>query len=271
MKKLLVLGFGAAMLMGFGCALTDYDTITDNDVGGIVNTAGKAHILQGIQVAISYSDGTDNLQWFADQKANGDATLYTANHFTTSGSPFIDDFYCSPDWAGCSVSTSQDFIGNPFPSFAYNPNPNCAGFRSLSLLLASSRYYGECGRTAVTDRTTKMLALANGMSPVQYNGSTWLRGNLNALNTSIVLNNKNGSVFALPITSQVGVTLNLAQRRMMLDLTNPNNRNLAQNALNWNNAHPGPYVGVTLTIDGTPLNYSVKAMSNASRALNDHF
>jgi hypothetical protein len=273
MKKLLVFGFCAAVLMGFGCALTDYGVIVDNNQG-VVNTHGKAHVIQGIQTATIWPDGADNLQWSVDQQASGDATLSTTNfHSDYFGgeNPFVDQKYCTPDWGGCSIATAQDTPARPFPSFDYNPNPNCFGFRSLSLLVASSRYYGECGRTAVTDRTTKLLALANDMTPVQLNGATWLKGNLNALNTSIVLNNKNGSVFALPITSQIGVTVNLAQRKMLVDMTNPNNRNLLQSAINWNNAHPGPYVGVTMTINGTALNYDVKGTKGLSHFVNDHY
>ena len=138
------------------------------------------------------------------------------------------------------------------------------GYRSLSLLVSTTRYYGECGRAQITDRATKMIALANDMTPVQYNGATWLRGNLSALNTSMVLNNRNGSIYALPITSQIGITANFSTRQIMLDLTNPNNRNLAQNAINWNNAHPGRGIEATITINGNDLMYRVKPTNNAS-------
>ena len=122
MKKLLTFGFGFAfavsMLMGFGCALTNYELITDNDQGqggakgkghghnnggGVVDTAGNAYVRQSSQAATTYPDGTDNLIWFVDQKKNGDRKLSTINYFTTQGSPFKDDLYCSPDWGGCTV------------------------------------------------------------------------------------------------------------------------------------------------------------------------
>ena len=269
MKKLLTFGFGfafaASMLAGFGCALTNYELITDNDSGGVVNTAGNAYVKQSSQVATTYPDGSDNLIWYVDQKANGDRTLSTVNFFTTgSASLFKDDLYCSPDWAGCKVSVSQDPEVGDVDDYDYAANWHCSGARSLSLLVSTTRYYGECGRTRTTDRATKMLALANDMTPVQYNGATWLRGNLSALNTSMVLNNHNGSVYALPMTSQIGVTANFATRRMILDMSNPNNRNLAQNAINWNNAHPGPGIDATVTINGNDLTYHVKATNNAS-------
>ena len=127
MRKLLTFGFGFAfavsMLTGFGCALTNYELITDNDQGqsgpkgkghghnnggGVVDTAGNSYVRQSSQAATTYPDGTDNLIWFVDQKKNGDRKLSTVNYFTTQGSAFKDDLYCSPDWGGCKVSTSND-------------------------------------------------------------------------------------------------------------------------------------------------------------------
>lgn len=270
MKKLFVLGFVAAMAMGFGCAITNYSLITDNDQGGVVNTNGKAYIRQSSQIATLWPDGNDNLMWFADQKANGDRALSTYNFATSvTASPFKDDLYCSPDWNGCAVSTSDDPETGDTSIFDYKANFNCSGARSLSLLLSTSRYYGECGRADVTDRTTRMISLANDMTPVQINGATWLHGNLSALNTSIVLNNNSGA-FALPMTSQIGVSLNFAQRRALVDMTNPNNRNLAQTAINWSASHPGA-VNATITVNGQSFAYRVKPNNQASSWPNVHF
>jgi hypothetical protein len=272
MKKLFVFGFAAAAAMGFGCAITNYDLITDNDQGGVVNTNGKAYIRQSSQVATNWPDGNDNLVWFVDQKANGDRTLTTYNYATSAtGDPFKDDLYCSPDWNGCAITTASDPQDGDVDDFDYRANTNCSGFRSLSLLVSTTRYYGECGRAAVTDRTMRMIGLANEMTPVQYKGATWLRMNLSALNTSMVLNNNNGSAYALPMTSQIGLMANFAQRKLVLDLTNPNNRNLAQNAINWNTAHPGGHVTATLTIAGQPTVFNVKANANAPKWANDRY
>lgn len=275
MKKLLSLGFGfvfaAAMLTGFGCALTNYETIFDNDngYGNPVNTAGNAHVNQSSQIALIYPDGTDNLQWYVDQKANGDQTLSTVNFHRDypAESPFVDDSYCSPDWSGCKVSVSH----SGGDTFDYAANPSCSGYRSLSLLVSTTRYYGECGRAQTGNRATQMLALANGMTPVEVNGKTWLHSNLSALNTSVVLNNRNGSIYALPITSQIGVTANFAKRQVMLDLSNPNTGNLAQNGINWSNAHPGPSIGATLTVDGISRTFDTKLMANASTWKQIHY
>jgi hypothetical protein len=265
MRKIFVFCFAIAAAMGFGCAITNYELIVDEDQGGVVNTNGKAYIRQFSQVATTWPDGNDNLLWFVDQKANGDRTLTTYNYATSvTGDPFMDDLYCSPEWNGCALATADDPETGDVDDFDYRLNANCSGFRSLSLLVSTTRYYGECGRSAVTDRTMRMIGLASQMTPVQYNGATWLRTNLTARNTSIVLNNNNGSAFALPMTSQIGVTANFAQRRMILDLSNPNNRNLAQSAINWNNAHPGPNVTATISVEGQPTVFRVKANANAN-------
>lgn len=273
MKKLLVFALAMAVSMGFGCAITNYSLITDNDVDGVVNTSGKAYVrFSGFFVATIWPDGNDNILNFVDQKVNGDRTLSTSNFFTTgTDSPFKDDLYCAADQGGCSVTTSDDPEVGDVDDYDYTFNTHCSGARSMSLLLSTSRYYGECGRAQVNDRSLRMVSLANEMTPVQFRGATWLRGNLSALNTSIVLDNRNGSIYSLPMTSQIGLTVNLAQHRLLVDMSNPNNRNLAQNAINWNNAHPGPGIHATLTVDGNDFRYNLKATQNASSWPTLHF
>jgi hypothetical protein len=272
MKKIFILGFLAAAAMGFGCALTNYDLIVDNDQGGVVNTNGKAYVRQSSQVVTIWPDGNDNLIWFVDQKANGDRTLTTYNYATSvTGDPYMDDLYCSPDWNGCAITSADDPQVGDVDDFDYRYNANCSGFRSLSLLVSTTRYYGECGRASATDRSMRMIGLANEMTPVQYKGATWLRTTLSALNTSMVLNNNNGSAYAVPMTSQIGVLANFPQRRLVLDVSNPNNRNLAQSAINWNSAHPGPFVTATVSIEGQPTVFRVKANGNANAWPQIHF
>jgi hypothetical protein len=267
MRKPVTIGFGLAfalsLLSGFGCALTNYELITDGD-GNIVNTKGNAYIKQFMQTATAYPDGNDNLIWYVDQKGNGDRKLSTVNYFTTgTQNPFKDDLYCSPDWGGCRVVTANDPEFGDVDDYDYSVNTHCSGYRSLSLLVSTTRYYGECGKTRASNRSLKMLALANTMTPVQLNGSTWLRGSLNALNTSLVLDNRNGSTYTLPITSEIGITANFATRRMIVDLTNPNNRSLAENAIIWSNAHPGVGVEATLRVNGSDFVFHTKLMNNA--------
>jgi hypothetical protein len=270
MKRPIAMGYGlalgAALLFGFGCALTNYELITDRD-GNIVNTKGNAYIRgQFGQIATVWPDGYDNLIWYVDQKSNGDRKLSTVNYFTTgTEDQFKDDLYCSPDWSGCKVVTADDPEIGDVDEFDYTVNPQCDGYRSLrlALLISSTRYYGECGRTRNGDRSLKMLALANSLTPVEIDGAMWLRGNLSALNSSLVLNNRNGGTYAVPITSEIGITANFAKRRMLVDMTNPNNRTLAESVINWNATHPGPELEATITVNGIEFVFHTKLMKSA--------
>ncbi len=290
MNKNVFRGFGVglvlvlALSMGAGCALTDYSLITDDDQlsnpnltsaahTNIVNTAGKSYVRQSLQVATLYPDGADNLIWFVDQKTNGDRTLDTSNFFTslTAPSPFKDDLYCSPDWSGCSIATSDDPEIGDVDDYDYAFHPSCSGARSLALLVSTTRYYGECGRADMHDRSATMLSLASEMKPGQLYGTYWLRTTLTAMNTSIVLNNRVGDTFSVPISSQVGVSVNFGTRKLLLDMTNPNNRSMAQSVLDWNAAHPGPALDATVTINGHDLGYHMKVANNAPNWLDGHY
>ena len=85
MKKLLYLGFCAVLVAGVGCAISDYQIITDNDqahdggqvTDGTVNTNGKAHI-RSFQIALIFGSFTEEAINFVDQKNNGDRTLTTS-------------------------------------------------------------------------------------------------------------------------------------------------------------------------------------------------
>ncbi len=146
--------FCLVLLAGLGCGITDYGIITDNNqITGkgakgpnpVLNTRGKAHIQETSQVATIWPDGSDETINFVDQKADGTAILTTFNNFSTGNEPtFHDDLYCNTDRQGCSIYTAPD--NNDTNLFDYDFNPNCSGARSACILLATGRYYGECGR-----------------------------------------------------------------------------------------------------------------------------
>lgn len=226
MKKLFYLSFCAVLALGVGCAITDYGLITDNDQvangqgSGVVNTNGKAHLREGFQIATIWADGTDELISFVDQKANGDQTLSTYNNFSSGGAPtFHDDFYCNPDRSGCAISTSANPLVGDSDVFDYNWNPNCQGARSLSLLVSSTRYYGECGRAkmALQDRISFMNMGRIGTSL----GMTGLFYDLNNLNTTIRLSNMAGFETTIPVTANASLFTSYETRRGTLDLTHP--------------------------------------------------
>lgn len=206
MKKLLYLGIAVALTMGFGCALTDYALITSNNQSGPVNTNGKALVNAG-QIATIWDDGSDDIVWYVDQAANGDRSITNYDFFVPTGGPsfFQDRKYCNPGWNGCSMVTASDPQVGDVDPFDYRYNANCNGARSLSLLLSSSRYYGECGRTigrpSITDRASLLLS---GKSS-NLNGESGTLFNVGPQNTSIGVTNDNGATFQIPVNGHTQV------------------------------------------------------------------
>jgi hypothetical protein len=179
MKKLSYLAFCLVLVAGFGCAITNYGTITDNNqaqagpqgVQPVINTAGKAHIMETSQIATIWSDGTDEFINFVDQKADGTATLTTYNNFSTGSEPiFHDDLYCNTAWNGCSIFTAPD--DNDSNIFDGTTNLNCSGARSLSILLSTGRYYGECGDIDPSCPCRRRSAWSTAPSPPRPSAAT---------------------------------------------------------------------------------------------------
>lgn len=285
MKKLLYLGFCAMLSLGVGCAITDYSLITDNDQvangqgSGVVNTNGKAHLIESSQIATIWPDGTDEWIAFVDQKANGDRTITNYNNFSTGGFPtFHDDQYCNPDWQGCSMVTAPDpEIGDVDP-FDYTFNINCKGIRSISLLLSTTRYYGECGRgfMSLEDR----ISLVNMGRIGNKLGMTGLFYDLNNLNTTIKLNNNAGFETTVPMTANISLFSTIqGQRRGTLDMSHPGFRAmgnayadfLAQHATNVTTISV-VYNGLTFSkdfsgkIEGRPATQPSRVRENMNRA-----
>ena len=207
MRKLFYLAFCGVLAAGFGCAITDYGTITDNNQskaggsneGGPLNTAGKAHILETSQVATIWPDGTDETLNFVDQKADGTATLTTYNNFSTGSEPtFHDDLYCNASWNGCSIFTASDDNGPDI--FDGTTNLNCAGARSLSVLLSTGRYYGECGKAAAKLSVSEKIGLLDSAVIGNAFGREGLLWNLDSASTSITVRNlDNGLSLNVPL------------------------------------------------------------------------
>ena len=265
--------FAAALVSGAGCALTNYELITDTE-GDPINTLGSAYVKQESQFATAYPDGTDNLIWYVDQKRNGDRKLYTVNYFTPPGhpDPFKDDQYCQPDWMRCRIVTADDPENGDVDEFDYRDHTNCPGFRSLLFLTSATRELGECGRIATVGNAVKMLGLASGMTAVKVNGATWLEKTLSESNTSIVLDNRIGGVYKVPLTTTASVRANFTKRQVLLDLTNPDMKAVFLDAIAWSNAHPSPNGFVaTLTIDGVDLTYRVKFARDAAANVARHY
>jgi hypothetical protein len=216
-----------ALALGPGCHITNYELIVDNDQvrnggSGVVNTNGKAHIRESSQVATLWSDGSDESIFFVDQKANGDRTLTTYNNFSTGTSPtFHDDLYCNPDWQGCAVFSSDDPEVGDVDIFDYEYNRHCDGARSFSDLLATSRYYGECGRSRIS--LADRIALVNLGRVGTHLGVEALFYDLDRTNTRIELDNLAGTVVGLPVHGRAtaAVSMQGGARRGVVDLRDP--------------------------------------------------
>ena len=273
MKKIFMFGFVVALTMSLGCAVTNYELITDNDVGGTVQTHGKAYIKQSSQVAFIYPDGTDNLIWYVDQAANGDRTLDTVDFLRNypAESPFKDDLYCQADFTGCTIIKADDPEVGDTSIFDYALNANCTGARTLSLLTSTTRYYGECGR-AKGDRIRTALNIANQMTPVTMNGTTWLKGVVNSSNLTTVVDNNNGTTASFSPGADIAIMVNAPRRQAQVDLQNPVMRQSLQHARTWLDAHPGPYQTITAVLNGETATGNVKVLTGQmGRFIEQHY
>jgi hypothetical protein len=232
MRKLFYLGFCAVVAMSFGCAITNYGLITDNDqvykdncvwpaCPATISTNGKAHLLEGSQVATTWSDGVDELMSFVDQKANGDRTITTYNNYSTFAGPWWhDDLYFNPDWNGCAIWTAPDPEVGDTSIFDGAWNQNCLGSRSLYYLVSQSRYYGECGKTWMNPDLSDRIAAMNYTYVGEFRGATGLFLDFSYDNTSMIVN---GHVMPIPDGT---AWLQPNTGHFWLDMTDPRMNNL---------------------------------------------
>lgn len=227
MKKLFYLGLCALLTTGVGCALTNYELITDNDIIGnnqgavIVNTNGKAFVRQSSQIGLIWPEGIETTAWFVDQNAQGDRTLTTYVNTATTSVYFSDELYCTPERQGCAVITASDPEVGDVDIYDYSFNANCSGARSIVYLSGTTRYYGECGRAvALTDR----ISLLNQGTLISKNGAAAMRWTATPMNTTITLNNLAGMQQLLPMAGSVSVTLTPKGNKLAVDLNNPMSR-----------------------------------------------
>lgn len=255
MKKLFYLGFCVMLSLGVGCAITNYELITDNDQvsngqgSGVVNTNGKAHIRESSQIGTIWPDGYESQVWFVDQKANGDRTLTTYNNFSADYPVFHDDAYCNPDWQGCSMVTASDPEVGDTSIFDYTANWNCKGIRSLSYVVSTTRYYGECGRAKMSleDR----ISLLNMGRIGNKFGMTGLFYDMNNLNTTIKLNNLAGFETTVPVTANISLFTTIAgNRKAAFDMTHPGLRAMGNFYADFLDQHATSRTQITVVYNG---------------------
>jgi hypothetical protein len=264
MKKSLYLGFCLVLAMGVGCAITDYELITDNDQvhngqgSGVINTKGKAHIMAG-QVAFEYPDGTDELFSMVDQTAAGDRTLTTYNNFSTGDDPiFHDNLYCNTAWQGCSMITADDPEIGDVDIFDFSFNVNCSGIRSLVYVLSTTRYYGECGRAKIGLADRANLIFQGRMGT--FNGREVLYYDLTRNNFSISLDNNSGVVTNVPITGTATLAADWSARRQyVLDLTDPLIARTGMRFADFQRSYGTHHTTMTLTYNGIAIPFEISS------------
>jgi len=251
--------FAVIVAAGTGCAITNYSLITDNDQvrsdggSGAVNTAGKAKIHLPAQVAWVYADGTDELFHMVDQTASGDRTLTTYNNYSTGGDPtLLDDLYCNPDWQGCAIFTAPDPETGDRNAFDGTFNERCSGARSLSKLVSTSRYYGECGRARLplTDR----VALLNMGSLANVKGREALLFPVGRRQTRITLDNNAGIVVDIPVSGEARVSVHAdGARQVQVDATHPLLASVVDRVADFLDAYGTDRTTVTVTYNGISI------------------
>lgn len=221
MKKVLYAAFCLVLVMGVGCVITNYPIITDEEQGnnngwtdGIVNTNGKAHIIDGGgQVASLGDNGWSSQFSFIDQKADGSSTItnYKEAGGATSNEVFHDDLYCNPDWNGCAVWTAD----NAGVSFASTINLSCSEGVGWLKVSVGARY-GECGKSVFMPKTLPEQISLLGMGQYgQFEGLNGLFYNFSMANTTLLVNNQlvnlgQGEIFFSP-----------RDRKAALDISDP--------------------------------------------------
>jgi len=266
MKKLFYLGFALVLAAGVGCALTNYQLITDNDQlknqsapTSTVNTNGKAHVIESSQIATVYPDFLEETLWFVDQRTNGDRTLTTYINRTTDpvyyGGPnaqFHDDLYCNPDWQGCAVVTAQDPEVGDVDIYDYAYNPRCESGPTVYYLFSTTRYYGECGRS-LQDVGALIM-----MGQPKKDGLFYL---LTPANTNILLTSKSdGTTTAMTLPGDVSVFVSgQRDRHATVDLTNPVFGSF-KNALATHGEIHGANNEITLQFNGLSKTFATRLM-----------
>jgi hypothetical protein len=268
MRKLFYLGFCVVLATGVGCAITDYELITDTDqlngaeTDAVVNTNGKAHIMESSQVATIWSDGTDELFSMVDQKANGDRTITTYNNFTSTypaDDPWHDDLYCNPDWNGCAIWSAPDPEVGDVDRFDGSWNQNCFGSRSLSVLAATTRYIGECGREHLNPAIDERLSAATYGYVGSFNGMSGLWFDYDKTNTSLRVNGTQ-----LPIADG---TIFVSERHQLAFFAD--NPLIAHTLRAFGSvAPPGTIITTTLTYNGIDLERDMKVFGDANAMAN---
>ena len=132
MRKLLTVAALAAL--NSACALTNYPIITDEDqvrqANGthIVNTTGRAFVMQKVQVASFVGDTTFNTVWFTNQDQKGNQTLWTHENIGRATRERFEIDAREIQSGHCpSLDAANDMCRESAPHPPSAPSPLCEG------------------------------------------------------------------------------------------------------------------------------------------------
>jgi len=272
MKKLLLIAFCVAVASMFGCALVDYGCIYDYDQtssnpGGeppwpnaleMVNTAGKAHVIELYKVMTTFPDHAEETLWFVDQTAAGDQKLNTfINVEPAIGWTWHDDYYCNPDWNGCAwVSADRPYpkcVGG-YDYYPFSVNWSCSDI-TYGYLWSSGPYrYGECGRVLpLSDK----IAILNMGELSQRNGMEGLVYNMNRKNFGVTLENEYGNSWNVPINASLSMFWNPKGGQLQIDRSNPILANMMKWYGDWLEKNATTWTTVTINYNGISNSFKI--------------
>lgn len=230
MRKLLYLVLCVSVLVGLGCAITNYPVITDNRGGykGVIRTGHKALIAPTSQVATIWSDGSDELFSMVYQNQYADQKIYTFNNFDPTATVlWLDHTYCDWRYEGCEITRAwnpaQDHLDDIFD---YEFFADCSGARSLSVLVSYGARGMECGDARLWADTQDLMAEFAQLATTTFRGEAAYVFGLNAANTTITLSTDDVTS-NMPLYGQITGFIT-ADLNMVLPMT-PNMRH----ELNW--------------------------------------
>jgi hypothetical protein len=277
MKKLLLLAFCISVLALYGCAVVDshpyYDLDqTSNNYANeppwpptpweLVKTDGKAHMHEAIGIMSCFPDHCEEVIWFFDQNpANGTIKLFNYINMEPASPAYTwhDDFYCNPDWNGCSWVTATrplDYYDQYYP---FTANWNCSDLTGGYLFAAWS--YPGCGRDLPLE---DKISLLNMGEMGELNGNTGLWFNLNKTNFSVTLENQFGQAWNVPILTDIPFWIDPTARKSYMDRTNPLFANMMMWYADWLDTGATAGTTVTLTFNGISDTFTIAGTSGFS-------
>jgi hypothetical protein len=261
------------VVVSFGCAQVDYPCITDElqagDANGTVyvETQGKAHIAEFMQIGVILGDGSvHEITNFLNQSKNPmapngvESVLTNYDHSAPSQAEFVfhSDQYCNDDAEGCSAATNTDnaFCGDGKGGITIGSGPCADG---LGLLFGDSIRDNECGRAAVTDPVPQLagLTLLEATNLITSNGTLVDGAYEMSLGPAVTFHYDGASYpVALP-TIPARVTLAPGFKfQVLVDLSGPAFASVLYDLQDIADANPGSRFTISAEIFGQTLNLS---------------